>query len=173
MRLSEKDGKITNFPCHHNFEAWFREYMEAGGLLQAPDTPLFRAVDRSGSVVRLSERRLNLRHALEAVSRRAEQAHEAGVISTWALCAHSFRAIGITACLEHPDARVEVAQYLAGHAKTDTTRLCDRRAELISLWTRSRGSASEPDFRHSRTLWVPLRWVNHDFLPRTGRKVPD
>ena len=133
LRLSEKGGKIIDVPCHHNLEAWLREYMEAGGLQQQPYAPLFRAVDRRGSEVRLSERRLNRRRALEAVSRRAEQAHKAGVIGTWALCAHSFRAIGITAYLEHPDARVEVAQYLAGHAKTETTRLYDRRAETISL----------------------------------------
>lgn len=55
------------------------------------------------------------------------------MISTWALCANFIRAIGITAYPEHPDARVEVAQYLAGHAKMETTRLYDRRAEMISL----------------------------------------
>ncbi len=71
--------------------------------------------------------------ALEAVSRRAEQAHKAGVISARVLCAHSFRAFGIAAYLGHPDARVEVVQYLAGHVKRETTRLYDRRAETITL----------------------------------------
>ena len=42
-------------------------------------------------------------------------------------------ATGITAYLEHPDARVEVAQYLAGHARTETTRLHDRREKHVSL----------------------------------------
>lgn len=46
---------------------------------------------------------------------------------------HSFRAIGITAYLEHPEARVEVAQYLAGHAKTETPKLYERREGLRCL----------------------------------------
>ena len=46
---------------------------------------------------------------------------------------HNLRATGITAHLEHPDARVEVAQYLARYARTETTRLYDRREEQISL----------------------------------------
>ncbi|MCY4138189.1 MAG: hypothetical protein OXF56_07990 [Rhodobacteraceae bacterium] len=37
------------------------------------------------------------------------------------------------AYLENPDARVEVAQYLAGHARTETTRLYDGREEQVSL----------------------------------------
>ncbi len=49
------------------------------------------------------------------------------------VCNHSFRATGITAYLENPEARVEVAQYLAGHADPKTTRLYDRRAERVSL----------------------------------------
>ena len=44
-----------------------------------------------------------------------------------------FRATGITAYLENPEARVEVAQYLAGHADPKTTKLYDRRADRVSL----------------------------------------
>ena len=49
------------------------------------------------------------------------------------VCNHSFRATGITAFLENPVARVEVAQYLAGHADPKTTMLYDRRADRVSL----------------------------------------
>ncbi|MCY3935869.1 MAG: integrase, partial [Chloroflexi bacterium] len=49
------------------------------------------------------------------------------------VCNHSFRATGITAYLENPEARVEVAQYLAGHADPKTTKLYDQRADRISL----------------------------------------
>ena len=56
-----------------------------------------------------------------------------GVINSGYIGCHSLRATGITAYLEHPDARVEVAQYLAGHTRTETTRLYDRREEQVSL----------------------------------------
>ncbi len=56
---------------------------------------------------------------------------EAGI--TTPICNHSFRATGITAYLEIPEARVEVALHLAGHAKTETTKLHDQREERVSL----------------------------------------
>ena len=46
---------------------------------------------------------------------------------------HGLRATGITACVEHPYARVGAARYLAGHARTETTRLYDRSEEQVSL----------------------------------------
>ena len=49
------------------------------------------------------------------------------------VCNHSFRATGITAYLEYPEARVEVAQFLTGHAKAEATKLYDRREERVSL----------------------------------------
>ena len=61
----------------------------------------------------------------------ARRARAAGI--TTPVCNHSFRATGITAYLENPEARVEVAQYLAGHAKTETTKLYARREERVSL----------------------------------------
>ena len=62
------------------------------------------------------------------LSRRAQ----AGWIST-DTCNHSFRATGITACLEDPEARVELAQYMAGHADPKTTKLYGRCDEHVSL----------------------------------------
>ena len=44
-----------------------------------------------------------------------------------------FGATGITAKIENPEARVEVAQYLAGHADPKTTKLYDRRDARVSL----------------------------------------
>ena len=46
---------------------------------------------------------------------------------------HTFRGTGITAYLSHPDARLEHAQRMAGHADPKTTRLYDRRSDTISL----------------------------------------
>nr|WP_272505805.1 tyrosine-type recombinase/integrase [Salinibacter ruber] len=47
------------------------------------------------------------------------------------VCCHTFRGTGITAYLEN-DGKLEVAQYIAGHADASTTKLYDRRQELVS-----------------------------------------
>ena len=135
LRLQEKAGKVLDIPCHHRLEQYLRDYMESGGLMERGlrTTPLFRAVDRRKGSVTLSERRWNRHRAREAVERRAIRAAAEDVISPGCIGCHSLRATGITAYLEHPDARVEVAQYLAGHARTETTRLYDRRNEQVSL----------------------------------------
>ncbi len=125
LRLHEKGGKVLEVPCHHNLEAYLRDYIEEAGIGLDRDGPLFRALHRDGS---LSERRFNRHRAREMLRRRAQAAG----IST-EICNHSFRATGITAYLENPEARVEVAQYLAGHADPKTTKLYDRRDDRVSL----------------------------------------
>ncbi|MDE2774290.1 MAG: tyrosine-type recombinase/integrase [Gemmatimonadota bacterium] len=125
LRLHEKGGKVLEVPCHHNLEAFLRDYTVTAGIGIDRDGPLFRALNGDGS---LSDRRLNRRRARDMIRRRARAAG----IST-DVCNHSFRATGITAYLENPEARVEVAQYLAGHADPKTTKLYDRRDDRISL----------------------------------------
>ena len=125
LRLAEKGGKIIEVPCHHNLEAYLKEYVETAGVRTDRDAALFRALERDGS---LSGRRLNRHRAWEMIGRRARAA---GIGSD--VCNHTFRATGITAYLEHPEGRVEMAQYLAGHAKPETTKLYDRRQERVSL----------------------------------------
>ena len=125
LRLHEKGGKVLEVPCHHNLETYLRDYIEVAGIAPDRDGPLFRALNRDGS---LSDRRLIRQRAWEMLRRRARAAG----IST-DVCNHSFRATGITAYLENPEARVEVAQYLAGHADPKTTKLYDRRADRVSL----------------------------------------
>ena len=109
--------------------------MAAGGPLDRDlcVTPPFRAVDRRKGSVTLSDRRRSRHRAREAVERRAIRAGDEGVIGSGYIGCHSLRATGITAYLEHPDSRVEVAQYLAGHARMETTRLYDRREKQVSL----------------------------------------
>ncbi|MCY3875204.1 MAG: tyrosine-type recombinase/integrase [Rhodobacteraceae bacterium] len=125
LRLLEKGGKVLEVPCHHNLETYLQDYIEAAGIASDRDGPLFRSLNRDGS---LSGRRLTRQRAWEMLRRRARVAG----IST-DVCNHSFRATGITAYLENPEARVEVAQYLAGHADPKTTKLYDRRADRVSL----------------------------------------
>jgi site-specific recombinase XerD len=47
------------------------------------------------------------------------------------VCCHTFRGTGITAYLEN-GGKLEVAQHIAGHSDPSTTRLYDRRKELVS-----------------------------------------
>ena len=62
------------------------------------------------------------------------------------VCCHTFRGTGITAYLEN-GGKLEVAQHIAGHADASTTKLYDRRRELVSKegWRKSgfRGSYLE------------------------------
>ena len=127
LRLHEKGGKYHEMPCHHNLEVYLREYVDAAGLLASPDSPLFRTIDRSTKS--LSTRRLQRAEALAMVKRRARNAG----VETPGICNHTFRGSGITSYLDHPDARLEVAQHMAGHADPKTTRIYDRRQEIVTL----------------------------------------
>jgi integrase len=77
----------------------------------------------------LSGTRLHRTEALAMVKHRARSAG----IATPGICNHTFRGSGITSYLGHPDARLEVAQYMAGHADPKTTRIYDRRQEIVTL----------------------------------------
>ncbi|MDE2911527.1 MAG: hypothetical protein OXL68_01190 [Paracoccaceae bacterium] len=43
LRLHEKGGKVLEVPCHHNLEAFLREYTVTAGIGIDRDGPLFRA----------------------------------------------------------------------------------------------------------------------------------
>ena len=125
LRLAEKGGKHLDVPCHHNLETYLREYIEGAGL---EDGPLFRTLrGRSGQ---LNDKRLHRTECLAMIKRRCRQA---GFENASMLCNHTFRGTGITAYLSNPDAKLEHAQNIAGHADPKTTRLYDRRSDEISL----------------------------------------
>jgi site-specific recombinase XerD len=127
VRLHEKGGKHHEMPCQHNLKDWLREYIEAAGIGEDKDTPLFRFVDRKTKA--LSERRLDRQRAWAMVKRRAKKAG----IETPGICNHTFRGTGITAYLENPEAKLEHAQQMAAHSDPKTTRLYDRRSDQVSL----------------------------------------
>ena len=122
LRLAEKGGKV---PCHHNLEAYLTESVETAGIRTDRDGARFRALVRDGSIL---GRRLNRQGAWKMIGRRARAS---GINSV--ICDHTFGATGIAARLEHPEGRVKMARCLADHAKPETTRLCDRRQERVSL----------------------------------------
>ena len=126
VRLTEKGGKRHLMPCHHTLDAHLVSYMTVAGLGTDPKAPLFQTItrDRRG----LSGRRLNRTEAWYMVRRRARAAG----IDTTVSC-HTFRGTGITAYLEHPDAKLEEAQKMAAHSDPKTTRLYDRRSQAVTI----------------------------------------
>jgi site-specific recombinase XerD len=127
VRLHEKGGKHHEMPCQHNLKDWLREYIEAAGIGEDKDTPLFRSVDRKTK--ELSDRRLDRQRAWAMVKRRAQQAG----IATPGICNHTFRGTGITAYLENPEAKLEHAQQMAAHSDPKTTRLYDRLNDQVCM----------------------------------------
>jgi len=125
LRLSEKNGKVNEMPCHHKLEEYLDAYIEVAGIDGERKAPLFRAaIGRTG---KLSDRPLSRTDVWYMIQRRAGDAS----IET-AMGCHTFRATGITDYLTN-GGRIEVAQKMAGHANAKTTGLYDRRNDDISL----------------------------------------
>ena len=124
VRLHEKNGKMTEVPCHHSLTRYLDEYIRAAGLGRDKSAPLFRsAVGRSGT---LAEHAMNRFDVYQMIRRRARAAGIEDPISC-----HTFRATGITAYLTN-GGNLEIAQRLAGHANAKTTGLYDRRSDVVS-----------------------------------------
>jgi site-specific recombinase XerD len=135
VRLREKGGKQRDVPLHHKAKDYLDAYLEAAsgtrngesgenGAAETENLPLFRTMTRTKS---LSERPISRTSALRMVKSRAETAG----FDPSRVCCHTFRGTGITAYLEN-GGKLEVAQHLAGHADASTTKLYDRRKELVS-----------------------------------------
>ena len=91
VRLHEKGGKHHEMPCQHNLKGWLLEYIEAAGIGEDADGPLFRTVDRKSK--QLGGTRLDRQRAWAMVRRRAAKAG----LTTDGICNHTFRGTGITA----------------------------------------------------------------------------
>ena len=126
IRLTEKGGKRHFMPCHHSLDAHLVSYITTAGLSPDPKAPLFQTITRDRRA--LTGRRLNRTEAWYMVRRRARAAG----IDTPVSC-HTFRGTGITAYLEHPDAKLEEAQKMAAHSDPKTTRLYDRRSQAVTI----------------------------------------
>jgi site-specific recombinase XerD len=124
VRLHEKNGKITEVPCHHNLKAYLDQYIRGAGLNKDKSGPLFRSA--AGRTRRLSTHAMNRFDVYQMIRRRAKAAGIDGSIGC-----HTFRATGITAYLTN-GGKLEIAQRLAGHANAKTTGLYDRRSDAVS-----------------------------------------
>jgi len=123
VRLHEKGGKEHEVPCHHTLEKMLDDYIEAAGIAEQPNSPLFRSTGRKAG----EAQPLWQQDVYRMVQRRAAAAGIATKIG-----AHSFRATGITAYLKNKGL-LEHAQTIANHASPRTTKLYDRRSDNISL----------------------------------------
>lgn len=122
LRLYEKGGKLIEVPVHHEAEEYLDEYVAVAGY--GENGEVFRSFDRKG---KLTDKALLPVNALRMVKRRAVAA---GLPES--TCCHTFRATGITAYLTNGGS-LEKAQYIAGHASVCTTKLYDRRSEVVSV----------------------------------------
>jgi len=149
VRLREKGGKHRDIPLHHKAKDYLDAYLETtpeavdgessteswetpnsvnSNTDSSPDEtenlPLFRTMTRRKT---LSGRPMSRTSVLRMVKSRAK---ETGFDPS-RVCCHTFRGTGITAYLEN-GGKLEVAQHLAGHADGSTTKLYDRRREIVS-----------------------------------------
>jgi integrase/recombinase XerD len=125
IRLHEKGGKYHEVPVHHKAEDFLDAYIEAAGIADAKNTPLFRSAGGRGR--ELTKNEMSRFDVWAMVKRRAREAGIQEEISP-----HSFRATGITAYLEN-GGTLEKAQQIAAHESASTTKLYDRTDDAISL----------------------------------------
>ena len=123
LALREKGGQHRRVPVHSRAAEALDAYLEAAGIGETPEAPLFQAI--AGKSGELAGHALTGRSALRIVKQRAAAA---GIGRD--LGCHSCRATGITAYLVH-GGTLERAAAIAGHASTRTTQLYDRRRELV------------------------------------------
>lgn len=125
IRLHEKGGKHHEVPVHHKAEDFLDAYIEAAGIADEKNTPLFRSAGGRGRS--LTKNEMSRFDVWAMVKRRAKEAGIQEEISP-----HSFRATGITAYLEN-GGTLEKAQQIAAHESASTTKLYDRTSDAISL----------------------------------------
>lgn len=121
VQFLEKNGKSREIPLRSDLARWIAQYRDAA-VLKGDATPLFQTL-QGGELTGRVLSRIDACRLGEASSeeRRVEQA----------LSAHSFRVATITNLLEQGVA-LEDVQRLVGHADPRTTRLYDRRPQVLT-----------------------------------------
>lgn len=125
IRFSEKGGKQKEIPVHHKLEEILDNYLDATEMRGLPGSPLFPVT--LGKTRKLGGRPMTRIDAARMLKRRLKAAG-----ANLQYSAHSFRATGITTYLENGGS-LEVAQRIAGHADSRTTKLYDRRGQKVLL----------------------------------------
>jgi site-specific recombinase XerD len=125
IRFKEKGGKQKEIPVDHKLEEILDEYLDVSGLKNQVEAPLFPIA--LGKTRELGTRATTRIDAARMLKRRLK---EAGLPD--AFSPHPFRATAITNYLENRGT-LEVAQRIAGHADSRTTKLYDRRGQKVLL----------------------------------------
>ena len=111
-------------PCHPVLAEYLDAWIAAAAI--AGSVPIFQSYTGQAHDV-LSGRAMQRSEALQMVKRRMARAGLSSLFSC-----HSFRATGITTFLENGGS-LEIAQNIAGHADSRTTKGYDRRATRLEL----------------------------------------
>ena len=111
-------------PCHPSLSEYLDSWLAASGI--SGSDYLFPAFTGAAHN-QLSQKAMSRDETLQMVKRRLKRAGLPTLFSN-----HSFRATGITTFLEN-GGQLEVAQRIAGHADSRTTKGYDRRATRLEL----------------------------------------
>lgn len=125
FRLHEKGGKFHEVPAHHTAEQYLDEYLEAAGISEEKNKPLFRTTRGMSRELTISA--MSRFDVYKMIQRRAE---DTGI--SLEIACHTFRATGITEYLRN-GGTIEHAQQIAAHESPRTTKLYDRTSDTISL----------------------------------------
>jgi integrase/recombinase XerD len=123
--VREKGGKHNRVPAHHKAAEYLEKYLDAGGIGEEREGPLFRTV--RGRQRSLQLKPMSRIDVFRMIERRAQ---DAGLPPE--VCFHTFRATGITNYLQH-GGTIETAAQIAGHESTRTTQLYDRADDEVTL----------------------------------------
>ncbi len=124
FRFEEKGGKSREIPCRHDLMQFLREYLDAAGIAEQKNGPLFRSAVRREK--KLTPRGVPANDICRMVKRRLKDAGLPERISP-----HSFR-VAVATDLLTQDVPLEQVQYLLGHADSRTTKLYDRRTRQVT-----------------------------------------
>jgi integrase/recombinase XerD len=123
LRFQEKRGREHELPVHSKAREALDLWLEACGPCLNAEAPLFPSFAKD----RLSSRHLNRRSVLKLVEK---QAHATGILKK--VCCHSFRATGITEYMNR-GGTIDLAQRIAGHQSSTTTKIYDRSRDRLTL----------------------------------------
>ena len=72
LRLHEKGGKFHQVPAHLTVQEYLDEYLEAAGIANKPDSPMFLAAKRGRNQKELSDNPLTRESALKVIKKMAK-----------------------------------------------------------------------------------------------------
>jgi integrase len=123
LPLDEQGGKRHEVPCHPELEILMAAWTKAAGIGREKKESLFRSVGKGD---RLGQKAMSRFDVFHMIKRRAKAA-----ALPYSACCHTFRATGITTCLEN-GGTLEHAQTIANHESPRTTKLYDRTREELT-----------------------------------------